>query len=360
MKFPNNKTGKGRLVLSRKTNSNYQTSAQAEENKRELLLSPHTTRPQAIPVCPCRSIRASAAVSSALSSPPLHCRLAPSAGRYLAAAAANIVSILDVETQACRIIERGIEVYSAKPEDNWLAASPDGVVDSLLYELPSRGVLEIKCPYFYGDMSKAFPWSRIPVHYIPQAQGLMEILGRDWMDFYVWTVNGSSLFRLHRDAEYWDIMKMALSDFWWKHVQPARELYSSTVITDPLFQLRSLIPAPKHELCSYIVYRSKHIVDNSKLLLRENYNVIQDLHVIQNYNVHNRIYGFTKSRCSRSRGGKKIASIYTALYHQRMGDFGREAGKRGCDFRWKQRRGLSFSFKTEKRASSVSLDFSLK
>lgn len=161
------------------------------------------------------------------------------------------------------------QVYNAKPEDNWLAASPDGVIDRLVYELPSHGVLEIKCPYFNGDMSKAFPWSRIPVHYIPQAQGLMEILGRDWMDFYVWTLNGSSLFRLHRDAEYWDVMKMALSDFWWKHVQPAREMYSSNVITDPLFQLRSLTPAPRHELCRDIVYKSKDIVDNSNLLMRE-------------------------------------------------------------------------------------------
>lgn len=158
------------------------------------------------------------------------------------------------------------QVYSVKPEDDWLAASPDGVV---VYELPSSGVLEIKCPYFNGDKNKAFPWSRIPLYCIPQAQGLMEILGTDWMDFYVWTLNGSSLFRLYRDAEYWDVMKTALSDFWLNHVQPARELYSSNVITDPLYQLRSLRPAPRHELCSYIVYKSKHIVDNSKLLMRE-------------------------------------------------------------------------------------------
>ncbi|XP_027336019.1 uncharacterized protein LOC113849949 [Abrus precatorius] len=161
------------------------------------------------------------------------------------------------------------QVYDAHPEDNWLAASPDGVINGMVYELPSRGVLEIKCPYFDGDIRRAFPWSRIPIHYIPQAQGLMEILGRDWMDFYVWTPNGSSLFRLYRDLEYWDVMKIALSDFWWKHVQPARELYCSNEITNPLFELRSLRPARRHELCTYIVYKSKHIVDNSKLLMRE-------------------------------------------------------------------------------------------
>lgn len=154
-------------------------------------------------------------------------------------------------------------------EDDWLAASPDGLVDSLMYGLPSRGVLEVKCPFYDGDMNKAFPWRRIPLHYIPQAQGLMEILDRDWMDMYVWTVKGSSLFRLYRDPEYWDALKIALSDFWWKHVHPARELYTNTAISNPLFELRSFRPAPRHELCSFLVYESKRIVDNSGLLMRE-------------------------------------------------------------------------------------------
>ncbi|XP_047949950.1 uncharacterized protein LOC125195773 isoform X1 [Salvia hispanica] len=159
------------------------------------------------------------------------------------------------------------QVYGEKnPADNWLAASPDGAIDSYIYELPSHGVLEIKCPFFGGDMSKAEPWKRVPLHYIPQAQGLMEILDRDWMDMYVWTVNGSSLLRIHRNLEYWDTMKIALSDFWWKHVQPAQEICSRTVITNPLIELRSLRPSPKHELHRRIVYESKLIVDNSELL----------------------------------------------------------------------------------------------
>lgn len=155
------------------------------------------------------------------------------------------------------------------PEENWLAASPDGVVDKLVYGLPSRGVLEIKCPFFKGDMRKAFPWKRVPLYYIPQAQGLMEILDRDWMDFYVWTPKGSSLFRIYRDVEYWNLLKIALSDFWWKHVQPARELCYKYTITKPLTELRSLKPEPRHELCRFIVYDSKRVVDNSRLLVRE-------------------------------------------------------------------------------------------
>ncbi|XP_057491257.1 uncharacterized protein LOC130776986 [Actinidia eriantha] len=161
------------------------------------------------------------------------------------------------------------QVYDKNPDDDWLAASPDGVVDKLVYGLPSRGILEIKCPFFGGDMSRASPWSRVPLYCIPQAQGLMEIMDRDWMDFYVWTPKGSSLFRLYRDVEYWDILKIALSDFWWKHVQPARELCSKSVITNPVAELRSLRPAPRHELCSFLVYESKRLVDNAKLLMRE-------------------------------------------------------------------------------------------
>ncbi|XVF30564.1 hypothetical protein REPUB_Repub16aG0069000 [Reevesia pubescens] len=162
------------------------------------------------------------------------------------------------------------QVYGKmNPEDSWLAASPDGLVDRLVYGLPLRGILEIKCPFFGGDMRKASPWRRIPLYCIPQAQGLMEIMDRDWMDFYVWTPRGSSLFRIYRDVEYWDVLKLALSDFWWKHVQPAKEICSKYVITDPFIELKSLRPASRHELCSYIVYESKRIVDNSHLLVRE-------------------------------------------------------------------------------------------
>ncbi|KAL5836988.1 hypothetical protein ACOSQ3_014157 [Xanthoceras sorbifolium] len=94
---------------------------------------------------------------------------------------------------------------------------------SLAYDLPFRGVLEMKRPFLDGDMTRAFPWKRIPHYCILQAQGLMEILDREWMDFYVWALKGSSLFRLYRDLEYWGILKMTLSDFWWKHNQSARE-----------------------------------------------------------------------------------------------------------------------------------------
>ncbi|KAL6217633.1 hypothetical protein ACLB2K_010850 [Fragaria x ananassa] len=61
---------------------------------------------------------------------------------------------------------------------DWLAASADGMIDS-------SGVLEIKCPFFDGEKSRAWPWLRIPAQCVPQAQGLMEILDKEWMHFYV-------------------------------------------------------------------------------------------------------------------------------------------------------------------------------
>ena len=137
-------------------------------------------------------------------------------------------------------------------------------------------MLEIKCPYFDGDMTRASPWKRVLSYCIPQAEGLMEILDRDWMDFYVWTPKGSSLFRLYRELKYWDVLKISLSDFWWKHVQPERDLCDKSVTSDPLKQLSYLRPAPRHELWRDIVCESKRIVDNSNLLMLEIHGKLQN------------------------------------------------------------------------------------
>ena len=92
-------------------------------------------------------------------------------------------------------------------DKTWLGASPDGLVDAVGGLLSSngtlhaqsvaaaasgddvgvRGVLEIKCPYkFRGSVPPRYP----PYYYMTQAQGLMEILDRDWCDFFMWTPHG--------------------------------------------------------------------------------------------------------------------------------------------------------------------------
>ncbi|XP_051125860.1 uncharacterized protein LOC127247774 isoform X2 [Andrographis paniculata] len=160
-------------------------------------------------------------------------------------------------------------------EDSWLAASPDGIINPPFYSLENHGILEIKCPFFKGDMSVATPWKRVPVYYIPQAQGMMEILDLDWMDMYVWTVNGSSLFRIYRNVEYWNLLNIALSDFWWKHVQPAKRIHNLEAITEPYEELEPFKPACKHELFREIIYGSKLVSNDSRLLIREIHGVLQ-------------------------------------------------------------------------------------
>ncbi|GLJ16399.1 hypothetical protein SUGI_0278220 [Cryptomeria japonica] len=98
----------------------------------------------------------------------------------------------------------GFHVYE-KNRDDWLAASPDGLIEG------QSGVLEIKCPFNClaetADKDKmAFPWAAVPAVCMPQAQGLLEILDRDWLDFFVWTPRGSSLFRINRDPQYWALI----------------------------------------------------------------------------------------------------------------------------------------------------------
>ncbi|CAN1748924.1 hypothetical protein LINPERHAP1_LOCUS3542 [Linum perenne] len=152
--------------------------------------------------------------------------------------------------------------------EDWIAASPDGVVVKDLYGLPSRGVLEIKCPYFL-DVKKVKPWRRVPLYYVPQAQGLMEIMDRDWMDFYVWTPRWSILFRVCRDREYWEILRLALADFWFEHVVPAKKLCDEYRLDNPFMELPLLRPAPRHRYCEYLVNESRRIVDASPMLLLE-------------------------------------------------------------------------------------------
>ncbi|KAG9442868.1 hypothetical protein H6P81_018722 [Aristolochia fimbriata] len=176
-------------------------------------------------------------------------------------------------------------------EDDWLAASPDGLLDHAVHGLSFGGVLEIKCPFFKGEMYRALPWSRLPFHCMPQAQGLMEILNRDWMDLYCWTPNGSSLFRIFRDKEYWNLVRSALSDFWWKHVQPAKVLCLKDPSRDLFEVVKPFKPSDRHELWPDILRASKRLVDESHLLVRE---VHGDLRPFAE-NIHRPPYGWNNS-----------------------------------------------------------------
>ncbi|CAA0809493.1 Unknown protein [Striga hermonthica] len=78
---------------------------------------------------------------------------------------------------------------------------------------------------------------------------------RGLVDMYVWAVNGSSLFRIYLDESTGDSSRLH------------RAIYSQS--TYSLMELKQLRPASKHELFREIVYGSKLVVDNSKLLICE-------------------------------------------------------------------------------------------
>lgn len=158
--------------------------------------------------------------------------------------------------------------FTVHRKHEWLAASPDGIIDhGPCGDKKEVGMVHIKCPYFKGKAEGSIPWSTLPACHMPQAQGLMEILDRSWIDFYVWTPKGSSLFRVQRDAHYWELIMPALSDFWFQHVQPARRLRA----TDERKDVSKLKPAARHKLFDVIRRKSEALVQDSRLLVREFY-----------------------------------------------------------------------------------------
>lgn len=108
------------------------------------------------------------------------------------------------------VTKEGFRCYGS-----WLGASPDGLV-------ADRGILEVKCPS-KPSPDAAYPYESLPLYYMPQVQGLLHIFDRDFCDLYAWTSrNGSALFRVERDQEYWEMMEEDLHTFWFEHVLPAR------------------------------------------------------------------------------------------------------------------------------------------
>jgi putative phage-type endonuclease len=99
------------------------------------------------------------------------------------------------------------------PTMAWLGGSPDFLVGG-------AGYGEVKCPY----SQTLYP--EIPPYYMAQIQGGMQITGRTYCDFVVWTPDVMSVTRVDRSEEYWDWLHLRLADFWcWvvAQVEPPRE-----------------------------------------------------------------------------------------------------------------------------------------
>jgi hypothetical protein len=162
----------------------------------------------------------------------------------------------------------GFAIHSEEQFD-WLGASPDGLLgaspDGLLGCFPGGGILEVKCPYNKGKPEKGLPWSTMPFYYVPQVQGQLEIMDREWADLYCWTPNGSTIFRVCRDRGYWEIIHGILREFWWENVIPARE----ALLIGREEEAKSYMPASTHKQTGLAIVKSLKLATESKLLCRE-------------------------------------------------------------------------------------------
>lgn len=143
----------------------------------------------------------------------------------------------------------------------WIGGSPDGLVEPDVPDV-SRGILEVKCPYNLGKPEFCIPWSEVPYHYMPQIQGLMEILDRDWLDMFVWTMNGSALFRVERDLAYWELIFDVLNDFWWGSVVPGKKALAAHRNID----VNVFKPILRHKLTRFAIRESKRLSRRSILI----------------------------------------------------------------------------------------------
>lgn len=82
----------------------------------------------------------------------------------------------------------------------WLAASPDGLIGD-------HGLLEIKCP-------TRSVHTTVPLAYMCQIQGQLEITDRRFAHFFSWTSTQCSLFEVQRSADFWTWMLPRLQTFY--------------------------------------------------------------------------------------------------------------------------------------------------
>lgn len=150
----------------------------------------------------------------------------------------------------------GFAIHSEK-RLGWLGASPDGIL--------AGGILEVKCPYNKGKPERALPWSTMPFYYMPQVQGQMEIMDREWVDLYCWTPNGSTIFRVHREPSYWELIHGILGEFWWENVVPAREALS----LGKKNEVSTYQPTSKHKYTGLAISKSIQLASEAKLLCKE-------------------------------------------------------------------------------------------
>jgi putative phage-type endonuclease len=107
------------------------------------------------------------------------------------------------------VTEVGFAVKGASASAAWLGASPDGLVEAsagcTIAVGRGPGVLEVKCPFRGGEYASATPpGSLAQLHYyMPQVQGQLYILEREWAHVAVWYPSGVGVYLVHRERDYW-------------------------------------------------------------------------------------------------------------------------------------------------------------
>ena len=108
---------------------------------------------------------------------------------------------------ANRVEMTGLHVH---PTYDWIAGSPDGLVGS-------EGLLEVKCPFY-----RQTPHLEVPAHYYIQMQVCLACTSRKWCDYVSWTPFGTTIHRVTRDADLFNILVPEWSVLYaaWSRGQP--------------------------------------------------------------------------------------------------------------------------------------------
>ena len=117
------------------------------------------------------------------------------------------------------------------PKWPWLGASPDGLIAQNGELL---GGIEIKCPYskrhmlvsescedknFFMVNTELGPTLKKSHYYYYQCQGVMNIVGLQWMDFVVYTEKDLYVERINCDSSLWkSVILPKLAEFYKNYV----------------------------------------------------------------------------------------------------------------------------------------------
>ncbi|KVI05725.1 hypothetical protein Ccrd_015942 [Cynara cardunculus var. scolymus] len=146
-------------------------------------------------------------------------------------------------------------------------------------------------------------------------KGQMEVMNREWVDLYCWTPNGSTIFRVCRDQEYWALIHGILREFWWENVVPAREALSMGSEEEA----KKYEPTSTHDQTESVIRKSKELaskkmeVFNSKgTSWAEQWDPVQDPPVNEKKNED-------KKKKEETRGKGAMKSILSLAWMKNLG-----------------------------------------